>query len=197
MARGRKRKAGKRHPCGKLVRPSAGETQAEILATVVDARRRQYGVTARQARDDRLGSALGRLAFAGVITAEQYQAGSTFGEVYHRHHLVTGMPLPTPRSVGGLMAGGGTSGGRGNPPDDDLIDKVRRHYDAALAVLARCDQDRGAMPGQSPGRLVYRIVCLDEDAGSLPQADQVSLRHGLEELGYLFGLVRESPRKLL
>lgn len=197
MARGRKRKPGKRHPCGKLVRRSSEETQAEIIATVVDARRRQYGVSARQARDQRLSSALGRLAFAGVISQQQYEAGQRFGEVYQRHHVVTGLPLPSPSSVSGVMASGGTSGGRGGPPDDDLIDKVRRHYDAALAVLARCDQYRGAMPGQLPGRLVYRIVCLDEDAGSLPQADQVSLRHGLDELGYLFGLMRESPRKLL
>lgn len=197
MARGRKRKPGKRHPCGKLVRRSAGETQAEILATVVDARRRHYRVTAAQARDQRLSSALGRLAFTGTISQQQYEAGQRFGEVYHRHHVLTGLPLPSPSSVAALMAGGGIFGGCTQLPEDDLVDKVRRHYDEALKVLARCDQDRRVLPGQPPGRLVYRIVCLDEDASALSEHDRHSLHHGLDELGYLFGLMRESPRKLL
>ena len=197
MARGRKRNPGNRHPCGKLVRPSSGETQAEILATVVDARQRHYRVTAAQARDQRLSSALGRLAFAGIISQQQYEAGQRFGSVYYRHQLVTGMPLPRPTSVAGVMANAGVFGGCGEPPADDLVDKVRRHYDEALQVLARCDRDRRAMPGQAPSRLVYRIVCLDEDASDLGDHDRHSLHQGLDELGYLFGLVRESSRKLL
>ena len=136
MARGRKRKPGKRHPCGKLVRPSSGETQAQILATVVDARQRHYRVTAAQARDQRLSSALGRLAFSGAVTQQQYEAGQRFGEVYHRHHVVTGIPLPTPRSVGGLMTGSGIIGSCTQQPGDDVVERVRRHYDAALQVLA-------------------------------------------------------------
>ena len=197
MARGRKRKPGNRHPCGKLVRLSKGETQAQILATVVDARRRHLGVTAAQARDQRLSSALGRLAFSGAISQPQYEAGQRFGEVYHRHHVVTGLPLPSPSSVSGVMANASVFGGSGGPPDDDLIEKVRRHYDEALQVLARCDRDHRAKPGQPPSRLVYRIVCLDEDAADISEYDRHSLHHGLGELGYLFGLVRESSRKQL
>ena len=197
MARGRKRKPGKRHPCGKLVRPSSGETQAQILATVVDARQRHYRVTAAQARDQRLSSALGRLAFSGAITQQQYEAGQRFGEVYHRHHVVTGIPLPTPRSVGGLMTGTGIIGSCTQQPGDDVVERVRRHYDAALQVLAECDRDRRAMPGQAPSRLVYRIICLDEDASDLSEHDRQSLHHGLDELGYLFGVTRERSRKVL
>jgi hypothetical protein len=197
MARGRKRKPGKRHPCGKLVRRSSGETQAEILATVVDARQRHYRVTAAQARDQRLSSALGRLAFKGAITQQQYEAGQRFGEVYHRHHVVTGIPLPTPRSVGGLMTGAGIIGSCTQQPGDDVVERVRRHYDTALQVLAECDRDRRAMPGQAPSRLVYRIVCLDEDASDLSGHDCQSLHHGLDELGYLFGVTRERSRKVL
>ena len=197
MARGRKRKPGKRHPCGKLVRPSSGETQAQILATVVDARQRHYRVTAAQARDQRLSSALGRLAFSGAVTQQQYEAGQRFGEVYHRHHVVTGIPLPTPRSVGGLMTGSGIIGSCTQQPGDDVVERVRRHYDAALQVLAECDRARRAMPGQAPSRLVYRIVCLDEDASDLSGHDRHSLHHGLDELGYLFGVTRERSRKVL
>lgn len=197
MARGRKRKPGNRHPCGKLVRPSTGETQAQILATVVEARQRHYGVSAAQARDQRLCSALGRLAFTGAITQQQYEAGQKFGEVYHRHQVVTGMPLPSPSSVAGLMASAGVFGGCGQPPADDVVERVRRHYDDALQVLNRCDQNRRAMPGQPPSRLVYRIVCLDEDASRIGDHDRRGLHHGLDELGYLFGLLRERSRKVL
>ncbi len=71
MARGRKRKAGRRLPCGKRPRE---ETQREAMSTVLDARRRHYGVSASQAKDERLGTALGRLSFAGRISAEQCKA---------------------------------------------------------------------------------------------------------------------------
>ena len=60
MVRGRKRKPGKRYPCGKRTRQ---ETEKDAMSTVIEARRRHFGVTAKQAKDERLGTALGRLAF--------------------------------------------------------------------------------------------------------------------------------------
>ena len=66
MARGRKRKAGKRHPSGKLVQPRLEENQREVMSTVLEARQRHFGVSERQAKDERLGTALGRLAFVGA-----------------------------------------------------------------------------------------------------------------------------------
>ena len=51
MIRGRKRKPGSRHACGKRIH---AETEREIMQTAIDARQRHYGVTARQARDARL-----------------------------------------------------------------------------------------------------------------------------------------------
>ena len=71
MARGRKRKAGRRLPCGKRPRE---ETQREAMSTVLEARRRHFGVTASQAKDVRLGTALGRLSFTGCIGADQFAA---------------------------------------------------------------------------------------------------------------------------
>ena len=38
--------------------------------------RRHFGVTAKQAKDERLGTALGRLAFRELISETQYQAVS-------------------------------------------------------------------------------------------------------------------------
>ena len=75
------------------------------------------GVTARQARDERLGTSLGRLAYQGLISSAQYEAGRRFAELYHRHHLTLGMPVPHPRSLAGLMITAGIGGiiGRTGP----------------------------------------------------------------------------------
>lgn len=197
MARGRKRKAGRRHPSGKLVQPGAAETQREAMATVLEARQRHYGVTARQARDERLGTALGRLAFGQVITAEQYAAGQKYGEVYHRHHAVMGWPMPFPASVTALLASDGALGGAGAPPSRELVEKVRRHYGAVLDVFDQCDRERVDAPGKAPSVLAYRLVCLDEDAGGWPQADLTNLALVLDALADLFGITRDAHRKVL
>lgn len=197
MARGRKRKAGRRHPSGKLVQPGAVETQREAMATVLEARQRHYGVTARQARDERLGTALGRLALGQVITAEQYAAGQKYGEVYHRHHAVMGWPMPFPASVTALLASDGVLGGTSAPPSRELVEKVRRHYCAVLDVLGQCDRDRMDAPGKAPSVLAYRLVCLDEDAGGWPQADLTNLALVLDALADLFGIARDAHRKVL
>jgi hypothetical protein len=197
MAKGRKRKAGKRHPSGKLVQPSAAETQREVMSTVLEARQRHYGVTAKQARDERLGTALGRLAFTGGITTEQYAAGQKYAEIYYRHHAVMGLPMPFPASVTGILASDGVLGGVGAPFSQELVEKVRRHYGAVLTVLDQCDRDLQQSPGQAPSVLVYRVICIDEDAGSWPQAGRSNLSFALTALADLFGMARDSHRKVL
>jgi hypothetical protein len=167
------------------------------MATVLEARQRHYGVTARQARDERLGTALGRLAFKEVITAEQYAAGQKYAEIYHRHHAVMGWPLPFPASVTALLASDGVLGSVGAPPSRELIEKVRRHYGAVLDVLNCCDRDRLDAPGKAPSVVAYRLVCLDEDAGGWPQADHRNLSFALDALAELFGMARDSHRKVL
>ena len=44
MAPGRKRKPGKRYPCGKLTKQ---QLEMDAMSTVIDARRRHFGVTAK------------------------------------------------------------------------------------------------------------------------------------------------------
>ena len=136
MARGRKRKAGKRHPCGKLVQPSAAETQREITATVLEARQRHYGVTARQARDERLGTALGRLAFAGSITVEQYSAAELYGDLMARNRGVMGLPRIHPHSAAGLMLDEGIFGQITNVHEPEFVEMVRRRAAAAIVPSA-------------------------------------------------------------
>jgi len=123
MARGRKRKAGRRLPCGKRPRE---ETQREAMSTVLDARRRHYGVAAAQAKDERLGSALGRLSFAGRIGADQFAAGQIYGEIMARNRAVMGLPMDQPRSVTALLINEGIFGGSAPDPDPELVEKVRK-----------------------------------------------------------------------
>ena len=186
MAKGRKRKSGKRHPCGKLARPSTGETQADVLATVVEARRRQYGVTARQARDERLGSALGRLAFRGLITADQYSAGQVYAATMGRYRAIMGLPIDQPRSVMALLINEGIFGGGDKEHDPELVEKVRRQAASVQLMLRSCVCAPGCGAGRAPIDLVHRVVIGDEDASGWRPADTGNLVQGLEALRKLF-----------
>jgi hypothetical protein len=196
MAKGRKRKSGKRHPCGKLVRASTGETQADVLATVVEARRRQYGVTARQARDERLGSALGRLAFRGLITTDQYSAGQVYATTMGRYRAIMGMPTDQPRSMMALLINEGifASGDVVHAPD--LIEKVRRQAAAVQLILRSCGCAPGCDGGRAAINLVHRVVISDEDASNWPAADMGNLVQGLEALRKLFHIQTDGSRSV-
>jgi hypothetical protein len=194
MSRGRKKKPGKRHACGKRLR---SETQHEAMSTVLEARQRHFQVTPRQARDERLGTALGRLAFREVITPDQYAAGEKFGELTHRHHVVFGLPLPNPSSVAGLLINEGIFGGSAPDPDQAFLEKLRRRYDRAISVLAECDRDRPNVMGRSPSVLIKAVVCIDEDASNLANVELRNLRAGLDALAEYFGITRNTGGSLV
>ena len=190
MARGRKRKAGRRHPCGKLVQPGKTETLREVTATVLDARQRQYGVTARQAKDERLGSAIGRLAFAGKITAEQLAAAELFGDLMARNRAVMGLPPIHPHSASGLLLDEGIFGRSTAELDPDYVEKIRKRAAAALLMLRTADHDASGTTGRRPSVLVHAVVCYEVDAANWGTADLRNLEHGLEALITLFGIDR-------
>lgn len=192
MARGRKRKAGRRHPCGKLVPASVGETQREVVATVLEARQRHYGVTERQAKDDRLGTALGRVAFAGKITADQYAAGELYGEIMARNRAIMGLPMDQPRSVTALLINEGIFGGSAPDHDPDLVEKVRRRAAAAIMMLRTADHDAPGTAGRKPSVLVHAVVCHEAEASKWSAADIINLGHGLHALCRLFRIGSDS-----
>ena len=192
MARGRKRKAGRRHPCGKLVQPGKTETLREVTATVLDARQRQYGVTARQAKDERLGSAIGRLAFAGKITAEQLAAAELYGDLMARNRAVMGLPPIHPHSATGLLLDEGIFGRSLTEYDPDYVEKIRKRAAAAILMLRTADHDAIAATGRRPSMLVHAVVCYEVDAAGWGDADLRNLAHGLEALVTLFGINRDS-----
>ncbi len=185
MARGRKRKAGKRYPCGKRVRE---ETEREAMATVLDARRRHFGVTAKRARDERLGSALGRLAFAGLISDLQYQAGVIFADLYRQHNVTVGLPMPSPSSVAGLLINEGIFGSSPSEPVLEVIEKVKRRFAEATAALDDCDREHRLSTGRRPTFLVYRVICADEDVQHKNTDDIGNLRVALNALVRVFRL---------
>ncbi|MDN2579010.1 hypothetical protein [Aquibium sp. ELW1220] len=183
MARGRKRKTGTRYPCGKLER---AETEREAMAVALDARRRHYGVSIKRARDQRLGSTLGRLAFTKLISNDQHEAGRVFGELYQRHHAVMGLPAPTPRSIAGRLIEEGIMGLSPSEPTLDQIERLRRRFREAATALTECDRTNRFDPGRGPSHLVHRVVCTDEDTLSWSNDDIANLRVGLNALVRVF-----------
>ncbi len=185
MIRGRKRKSGSRYACGKIKRE---ETEREAMATALAARQRHYGVTGKQARDERLGTSLGRLVLRKLISDTQYQAGVAFGELYQRHHIVMGLPTPSPRSVAGVLINEGIFGSAASEHTLELIDRLRQRFQDATDALDQCDRDNRFLPGGRPTLLIYRVVCADEETKTWRNEDIGNLRFGLNALARVFKL---------
>ena len=185
MAPGRKRKPGKRYPCGKRTKQ---QLEMDAMSTAIEARKRLFGVTSKQAKDERLGTALGRLAFRELISEKQYQAGIAFGELYHRHQALMGMPSPSPRSVAGLLINEGIFGSSPREPVLEVIEKVKRRFADATNVLDASDREQRRSAGKRPTLLVYRIICTDQDALHWAEEDIGNLRVALNALVRLFRL---------
>ena len=183
MAPGRKRKPGKRYPCGKRIRE---ETERDAMSTVLEARKRHYGVTSKQAKDERLGTALGRLAFRELISETQYQAGVAFAELYRQHHAVCGLPSPSPRSIAGLLVNEGIFGASPSEPVLEVVEKLKRRLGDATNALDACDREQRMSHGRRPTLLIYRVICTDEDAMHWPEEDIGNLRVALNALVRVF-----------
>ena len=185
MAPGRKRKPGKRYPCGKRTRQ---ELEKDAMSVALDGRRRHFGVTAKQAKDERLGTALGRLAFRELISETQYQAGVAFAQLYRDHHATVGLPSPSPRSVAGLLINEVIFGSSPSEPVLEVIEKLKRRFGDATSVLDACDRDERMSAGKRPTLLVYRVICTDQDAMNWAAEDLGNLRVALNALVRLFRL---------
>ena len=185
MAPGRKRKPGKRYPCGKRTRQ---ELEKDAMSVAIDARRRHFGVSAKQAKDERLGTALGRLAFRELISESQYQAGLAFGQLYRDHHATVGLPSPSPRSVAGLLINEGIFGASPSEPVLEVIEKLKRRFGDATDALDVCDREQRMSSGRRPTLLIYRLICTDEDAMHWPEEDIGNLRVALNALVRVFRL---------
>jgi hypothetical protein len=184
MRAGRKRKPGLRYPCGKLKRE---ETEREAMATALAARQRHYGVSAKQARDARLGSSLGRLNLQLLISDPQYDAGVKFAQLHQAHHAIVGLPAPNPKSVTAIMiAAGLVAGVTTTEAAEDTIENLRKRFNVATDALDQCDRDHRMARGRKPSLLLYRVVCTDEDTTLWPECDLGNLRVALNALARIF-----------
>lgn len=130
LVAGRKRKSGKRHASGDLVR--------EVVPAPSAIRRLRDAALAGMA-DARWGAEIGRLYLAGRITSEQYGAGCRWADLASRHSVAIG-------SRAGMASSSDFNRSHGTPVDPDSEAgelEVRRHlkdlerYQKALVVLAR------------------------------------------------------------
>lgn len=140
---------------------------------------------------ERLGTALGRMAFAGKITADQFAAAELYCELIARCNAVMGLPSEQPRSVTGLLINEGIFGGGAPEPDPELVEKIRRQAAGAALMLRTCDQDMQGSAGRRPSVLVHLLACHDVEALRWSAVDLHNLRLGLETLCRFFHIRRD------
>jgi hypothetical protein len=195
---GRKPRQGvQRYANRHIVRRDQGESEADVLRTAVNARVRIFGVAKEDARDARLGSALGRLAAAGAIGNVQLATALRFARVVSLQNL-----LDDVRPGYGIPAAARLAATFGRDPYDNLdpdngwdatdsqrrldtIAKIRRdHGDLtqALWAMEASETTRGA------ASLLNAVIMWDRD---IPAADGASLgvfRCALNVLARMWGI---------
>jgi len=90
--------------------------------------------------------------------------------------------------VAGLLINEGIFGGSDYEPSADDVARLRRRFDEAMAALDACDRAHRLSMGRRPAALIYRLVCVDEDARDWPDDDIGNLRLGLNALAGVFRL---------
>ncbi len=183
MAKGRKRKAGKREPNGKLSRRK-DEKQARrtideqaSMAVGKEARERVLGVKAEHAGTELAGSVCGRLLLQGSISPEHMDAAKAFQETYATYQRVMDSPRP-PKAV----EIGGSTGGTAREITPEQADRAKERWTEACLCLARVNQEhRTASIYAACDYIVLRDQYLPHMFGDL--------RLGLNALARHYGLV--------
>lgn len=159
MARGRKRKTGRRLANGRLAEPTtqaARKERRDMTKVAVEARQRVFGLPKEQSRLPDAGDALGRFALAGVpggVSRAQRDAGRLYEAIvrdYQRHlgarRLMSGSEL---ERVGGHDNSTGDS-----PQEIERYERAKGRY-----VRAR----RALLLSQEPtAQMVVDAVVLDD-----------------------------------
>ena len=101
---------------------------------------------------------------------------------------MAGLPSPSPRCVAGLLINEGIFGASPSEPVLEVIEKVKRRFADATSVLDACDREQRMSAGKRLTLLVYRIVCMDQDAMHWAEEDMGNLRVALNALVRLFRL---------
>lgn len=178
MAKGRKRKAGRREPNGRISRAAAADKVFEV------ARQQPHRRNLENWRDERAVDEMGRLAIAGKIDGEAYEAGKVWRSVVAAHRRALAAPSPNPRACGadyiaervGGQAEGVTEIDPRTPEERDRAAGER--WERADRVLRDC--------GYQAAAEVESVVIDDRQARNVPM-----LQRGLAALAWHFGVSAE------
>jgi hypothetical protein len=173
--RGRKRRAGLRHPGGELKRP---QFDFRGLATLQPHR---VWLPESKRLDQKAASPLGCLNLLGALSDAQYRAGVRYAVVVGKYRAVIETPSATSGAGRGYDCPGDPRCGRDRHPCECRRRKQR--YDAAFAAVLEA--------GQRAARAVGRVAVHGEPCprGALPD-----LKRGLDALAQHFdGAGREQP----
>lgn len=148
MASGRKRKQGvQRYKDGSIVRAERGETEAQVMTTVM-LQRIKIGANNDNWRAQEWESPLGRLRQAGKeddcigISREQFDAVKEYVRLRHANNIAMGYPSDRPKCIAGDFVGGG--GGIAPDMDEEVVAKRRRAFNDARSRLLEY-QGRGVV----------------------------------------------------
>lgn len=170
----RKRKIGRREPNGRIQRSHEPANAAPFAE-----RMRRYGLSEKDARDQKSSTVIGRMYLNGELTEAQYEAGAklaTDSADYARC-------LQSPRGMGiaETLTGSGDEEAAAR-----YVAKVKRAYEGARDVLKRL-QERDGLRGTTIFDAVRFVVEQDLELPHLFPG----LRIGLTELAAYYGTAAE------
>lgn len=131
---GRRRKAGQRHPGGKLRQATQAERREDVTSVARKARRRVYGLRMADAGRAEAGDMLGRLFLTGEITEAQHSAGRAYAAVRTDYDKAMGARRLRSATDPGAAAAG-TPREADDPDHVAWVARRRRAYDGVRAAL--------------------------------------------------------------
>ncbi len=149
--RGRKKKPGARHKCGKR---KVSAIQDDMRSVVVEARMRIYGVGLELAKRDTLGSPLGRLLHWHIITPAQAGAGYDFASTLRGYLAASNGQRPSQGKAGFVPTVGGTAG------DRDMSAHIQERARAYMEALREVDTLDPTSPSATS---IVWDVCISEN----------------------------------
>ena len=175
---GRKRKPGRREPNGRVQRSH----EAANLEPFKE-RMRRYGLSEKDARDQKSSTVIGRMYLQGHLTEPQYEAGAKLATDSAEYARC----LQSPRGMGiaETLTGSGDEEAHARH-----VAKVKRAYEGARDVLKRL-QERDGLRGTTIFDAVRFIVEQDLELPHL----YPGLRRGLVELSRYYGTAAAAERK--
>ncbi|WP_108459180.1 hypothetical protein [Devosia naphthalenivorans] len=186
MAKGRPRKTGvKRTKSGQISRAaSAYNENADAIAL----RMRVFGLTEKEARDQKAATYVGRLCLAGMrgttdgITRDQYDAAMSFREAYENFQRAV-------KSPNALATGTGGASGAEGPGYEQWCQNAIRKWDR-IQQAVQTEQGYHEHRGSNMWAALDYLVSRDEQHPHMVG----DLRLALNAIGHLLGMIPRPKR---